>query len=161
MIDAWLKECPYLAPYLKEKLAADKKHTWRDAPYIHEDVREALAEDEPRPTYVRPEYAMPSYSPRLGYMPPYDIWNAAGAFTNAMMPIRAGTEINMGISAQVNSLDVQVNSLDVQADSPDAQVDSLYAQLRQAERNLYINQQLLQNEILLGMMNLNRDIWGF
>ena len=132
MIDAWLKECPYLAPYLKEKLTADKKHTWRTAPYIHEDVREALAEDEPRPTYSIPHYS-PAAIPNSSYYIPY--YGAA-----AMMPIRASSEINMAISAQV---------------------DSLEAQIRQLERNIYINQQMLQNQTMLSMMNANRDIWGF
>lgn len=132
MIESWLKECPYLAPYLKAKLAADKKHTWRDAPYIHEDVKAALAEDEPRPTYSIPHYS-PAAIPNSSYYTPY--YGAA-----AMMPIRPGTEINMAISAQVNSLD---------------------AQIRQLERNIYINQQLLQTQTILSMMKANRDIWGF
>lgn len=132
MIESWIQECQELAPYLKEKLAADKKHSWRTAPYIHEEVREALAENEPRPTYSIPHYS-PAAIPNSSYYTPY--YGAA-----AMMPIRAGSEINMTISAQADSLD---------------------AQIRQLERNIYINQQMLQNHTMLSMMNVNRDIWGF
>ena len=57
MIENWINECKDLAPFLKEKLAADKKHSWRDAPYIHEDVRRMLSEHQPA-----------SYS-GLGYIP--------------------------------------------------------------------------------------------
>lgn len=42
MLDDFLKEFDGLAPYLKEKLINDNKHTWQDAPYIHEDVKESI-----------------------------------------------------------------------------------------------------------------------
>lgn len=48
MIESWIQECSELAPYLKEKLAADKVHSWLTAPYIHQKVRDALAEHEPQ-----------------------------------------------------------------------------------------------------------------
>lgn len=39
-------ECEGLAPYLRQKLEQDKEYTWQTAPYIHEEVREALREAE-------------------------------------------------------------------------------------------------------------------
>lgn len=42
----YVPECEALAPYLKEKLRKDPNHTWRDAPYIHEEVRAAIVQSE-------------------------------------------------------------------------------------------------------------------
>lgn len=53
MIESWIQECSELAPYLKEKLAADKVHSWLTAPYIHRKVRDALAEHEPASTVYK------------------------------------------------------------------------------------------------------------
>lgn len=39
-------KCEDLAPYLRQKLEQDKEYTWQTAPYIHEEVREALREAE-------------------------------------------------------------------------------------------------------------------
>jgi len=47
-MEQWIIDCDFLAPYLKEKLEQDKEHTWRDAPYIPDDVRALLREAEPR-----------------------------------------------------------------------------------------------------------------
>lgn len=51
-------ECEGLAPYLREKLAQDRAHTWQDAPYIHEQVRAELraAEAAARPPMYPPPY---------------------------------------------------------------------------------------------------------
>ena len=41
-----IPESEDLAPYLRQKLERDKEYTWQTAPYIHEEVREALREAE-------------------------------------------------------------------------------------------------------------------
>ena len=111
MYEQFLDDCAdVLAPMLADKLKADKKHTWRDAPYIHDDVREALEERKPRETYYIPHYpaavspsSMHCIIPSSSYYNPY--------YSAAMMPIRAGSEINMTISSQVDSLDTRMRQL--------------------------------------------------
>lgn len=114
MYEQFLDDCAdVLAPMLADKLKADKKHTWRDAPYIHEDVREALEERKPRETYYIPHYS-PTVIPSSSYYNPY--------YYAAMMPIRAGSEINMTISSQVNSLDAQMRQLTSQINANQMQL---------------------------------------
>lgn len=62
-------ECEGLAPYLREKLAQDRAHTWRDAPYIHEQVRAELRAAE---AAARPPM----------YPPPYRTWGGYADMTN-------------------------------------------------------------------------------
>lgn len=51
----YVPECEALAPYLKEKLLIDSEHTWRDAPYIHEEVRAAIAQSEYQHNHSYPQ----------------------------------------------------------------------------------------------------------
>lgn len=125
MYEQFLDDCAdVLAPMLADKLKADKKHTWRDAPYIHEDVREALEERKPRETYYIPHYS-PAVIPSSSYYNPY--------YYAAMMPIRAGSEINMAISSQVNSLDARMRQLTSQINANQMQLQM------QAQNQLWMN----------------------
>lgn len=46
-MEEWIKDCEFLSPYLKEKLTQDKEHTWRDAPYIPDEIKDMLREAAP------------------------------------------------------------------------------------------------------------------
>lgn len=133
MYEQFLDDCAdVLAPMLADKLKADKKHTWRDAPYIHEVVREALEERKPRETYYIPHYS-PAVSPSSMHciIPSSSYYNPY--YYAAMMPIRAGSEINMAISSQVNSLDARMRQLTSQINANQMQLQM------QAQNQLWMN----------------------
>lgn len=58
---SYIPPCEDLAPYLRQKLTQDKAHTWQNAPYIHERVRELLRAVEYAGVAELPAYTPVSY----------------------------------------------------------------------------------------------------
>ena len=61
MIESWIKDLGFLAPYLKEKLETDDEHTWETAPYIPDDLKKLIREKKPSTNYS-PAYC-PTFQP--------------------------------------------------------------------------------------------------
>lgn len=124
MIESWVQECSELAPYLKEKLAADKDHTWLTAPYIHQKVRDALAEHEPAsPVYhYNPS---PVYS---GYCYPWTPGGGGGAFGYGGAAILPHPATQYSMMTYQNQLDALIG-----------QQEALTRQIQQNQLNLILN----------------------
>ena len=113
MIESWIQECSELAPYLKEKLAADKVHSWLTAPYIHQKVRDALAEHEPQ----RAKNAHWGYMPRQSYevtrhFYPYTPDGGGGGVGNGGLFYGTAYEalVNQSLQSQIENLRSQIQT---------------------------------------------------
>lgn len=93
-----IPESEDLAPYLRQKLERDKEYTWQTAPYIHEEVREALRE-------VEYSVRSLSYTPvrRHGYSDLLNIYdyNANGYNSSAYL--------QMEMQRQIDAAQMQIN----------------------------------------------------
>ena len=113
MIESWIQECSELAPYLKEKLAGDKVHSWLTAPYIHQKVRDALAEHEPQCA----KNAHLGYIPRQSYevtrhFYPYTPDGGGGGVGNGGLFYGTAYEalVNQTPESQIASLQYQIQA---------------------------------------------------
>lgn len=101
-------KCEDLAPYLRQKLEQDKEYTWQTAPYIHEEVREALREVE---YSVRSLSCTPVY--RHGYSDLLNIYdyNANGYNSSAYLQMEMQRQIDAAqMQINQNTIDMLRNS---------------------------------------------------
>lgn len=127
MIESWIQECSELAPYLKEKLAGDKDHTWATAPYIHPKVRTVIAEHEPSVKYAH-----------LGYIPQCIYFDGTPYFY-PWTPGGGGGGVGYGAA-------IETWGGDVIQPYPAAQYSRLTAQAHY-EAEIRQQEQLLENQI--------------
>ncbi len=103
-----IPESEDLAPYLRQKLERDKEYTWQTAPYIHEEVREALRE-------VEYSVRSLSYTPvrQHGYSDLLNIYdyNANGYNSSAYLQMEMQRQIDAAqMQINQNTIDMLRNS---------------------------------------------------